>query len=85
MARIIVEHSKSTRLHRNLELQTHKLALLHVKHLSAENAPSIGRDLAVSALEFLVVGPRLLISAEGELLKKTWLQLKQEAVRKETG
>ena len=56
-----------------------------MKHLSAENAPSSGRDLAVSALELLVVGPELLISAEGEVVEKTWLQLKQQAVRKETG
>ena len=55
-----------------------------MKHFSAENAPSVGRDLAMSALEVFVVGPRLLITEEGKLFKKAWLQLKQQAARKET-
>ena len=38
----------------------------------------------MSALEVLVVGLRLLITEEGKLFKKTWLQLKQQAARKET-
>ena len=80
-ARVIVDHSKTTRLQSSLELQAHKLALLHMEHLLAQDVPSVGRDLAVSALELLVVGSGLLISKEGKLFKKIRLQLKQQAVR----
>ena len=80
-ARVIVDHSKTTRLQSSLELQAHNLALLHMEHLPAQDVPSVGRDLAVSALELLVVGSRLFISKEGKLFKKIRLQLKQQAVR----
>ena len=81
-ARVIVNYSYTTCLQSDLELKANKLALLHVKHLSTEDIPAIGRNLAVCALEVLVVGPRPLVIVEGKLFKKTWLQLKQQAMRK---